>query len=119
MTALPFASLFFDGTFDTPLSESKASTLKNALEAVRLAPSAVNKQPWRAVVDGDTVHFFEKRSKGHAGDDGWDLQKVDLGIALCHFELAAQSCGLQSVFTVCDPAIALPENTRYIASYRV
>ena len=72
-----------------------------------------------AVVDGDTVHFFEKRSKGHAGDDGWDLQKVDLGIALCHFELAAQSCGLQPVFTVCDPAIALPENTRYIASYRV
>jgi len=118
-TRLPFTDLFFGGSFETPLTPEAAGRLQTPLEMVRLAPSAVNKQPWRAVVDGDTVHFFEKRSKGYRKDDGWDLQKVDLGIALCHFELAAQSCGLHPVFTLCDPAIALPENTFYIASYRI
>ena len=38
-----FSELFFDGSFDRPLWPENAGQLRAALEAVRLAPSAVNK----------------------------------------------------------------------------
>ncbi len=78
-----FSELFFDGRFDRPLSED--TPYRDALEMVRWAPSAVNKQPWRVVIDGPKAHFYEKKSKGFADAGGWDLQKVDMGIALYHF----------------------------------
>jgi multiple sugar transport system permease protein len=81
-TRLDFGALFFDKALNVPLTPEAAGRLAEPLEMVRRAPSAVNKQPWRAVVDGDKVHFFEKRSKGYVDASGWDLQKVDLGIAL-------------------------------------
>lgn len=112
-----FAKLFFEGSFDKALSLEKAGKLKDILEAVRLAPSAVNKQPWRLVLCGDKVHFYEKRSKGYVSADGWDLQKVDMGIALAHFELAANACGLETAFNVEDPGIPMDSDTAYIATY--
>ena len=42
----PEAELFFADSFATPFVETDAK-LKEALMAVRLAPSAVNYQPWR------------------------------------------------------------------------
>ncbi len=115
-TRLPFGELFFDGAFESPLSPEKAGKLKEALECVRLAPSAVNKQPWRVAVCGDRVHFFEKKGKMRSGE-GWDVQKVDLGIALCHFALAAQECGLRAVFQQADPGFSVDETMHYIATY--
>ena len=61
----PFEALFFDGDFDTPLSAEKAGSLREPLERVRLAPSAVNRQPWRVLVGGGCVHFYKKGSKGY------------------------------------------------------
>lgn len=114
-----FGEIFFDASFDAPLTEQKAGALLPALEAVRLAPSAVNKQPWRAVVCGDKVHFYEKRSKGYVSGDGWDLQMIDLGIALAHFELAAQESGLVVRLELAEPALANPEQMQYVATYTV
>lgn len=114
---LAFEKLFFDGGFETPLTEEKAGALKDVLEAVRLAPSAVNKQPWRVVICGDKAHFYEKRSKGYVSGEGWDIQKIDMGIALCHFELAAKECGLDAAFEIADPGLRLADDTVYIASY--
>lgn len=54
-----------------------------ALEAVRLAPSAVNKQPWRIVHDSEGFHFYLERSLKKTEE--CDMQRVDLGIALYHF----------------------------------
>lgn len=116
---LQFGSLFFDGSFDHPLAQSGAGSLLDTLEAVRLAPSAVNKQPWRVVVCGDKAHFYEKRSKGFVDKSGWDLQKIDLGIALCHFELAALESGYNVSFIIDDPALRHPEDMQYIASFVV
>ncbi len=113
----PFETLFFDGSFDTPLTRETAGKLYDALEAVRLAPSAVNKQPWRAVVCGDNVHFYEKRNKGYVSENGWDLQKIDLGIALSHFELVAKESGFAPTLTISEPAIATEPDTFYIATY--
>lgn len=114
---LPFSALFFDGSFERPLTEEAAGRLSGALEAVRLAPSAVNKQPWRVVLAGETAHFYEKRSRGY-GDGAWDIQKIDLGIALCHFELGAAELGVKAGFEIADPGIKVPEDTGYIASFR-
>ena len=111
-----FGELFFDGDFGSPLTEEKAGKLKEPFEAVRLAPSAVNKQPWRVILDGDHAHFYEKRSKGYDTGD-WDIQKIDMGIALCHFELAAKECGLEAAFEIADRKTPVGDDTRYIASY--
>lgn len=115
---LDFGRLFFDGNFETPLTEEKAAGLKETFEAVRLAPSAVNKQPWRLVLDGKRVHFFEERSRGYDSGE-WDLQKIDMGIALCHFELAAKECGLDVKFEIADPFLRIGTDMRYIASFLI
>ncbi|MBR3438247.1 MAG: nitroreductase [Clostridia bacterium] len=76
--------LFFDRDFQTPL-KTQDKTILDALEAVRLAPSAVNMQPWRIVADGSRYHFFLSHKKGYDANADWDIQAVDMGIALCHF----------------------------------
>ena len=48
-TRMPFAELFFRDSFQQPLEEKDAGIWKTALDMVRLAPSATNKQPWRAM----------------------------------------------------------------------
>ena len=114
----PFSDLFFDGSFDKPLPAERAGQWQIALEAVRLAPSAVNKQPWRAVVCGDRVHFYETRGKVRVNVD-WDIQRIDIGIAMCHFALAAEECHIPVSFLLEDPGLAVPANTVYIATCAV
>lgn len=116
---LPFETLFFDGTFGVPLTEEKAGNLAGVLEIVRWAPSAVNKQPWRVVADGDAAHFYLKRTKGFISEAAGDMQKIDLGIALCHFALAAQESGIDTDFRINDPGMKTEADTEYIASYRI
>ena len=76
--------LFFEKDFSTPF-KTENQTVSQALEAVRLAPSAVNMQPWRIVADGEKYHFYISHKKGYDANADWDIQKVDMGIALCHF----------------------------------
>jgi nitroreductase len=111
-----FSDLFFDCSFERPLTADGAGKLSGMLEAVRLAPSAVNKQPWRVVVCPGTVHFYEKHGRGYVSDDGWDIQKIDMGIALCHFMIAAEVCGYEVSLEIKDPGIHSGEDTTYIAS---
>ena len=108
---LGFSELFFEGGFDTPLPES--TPWREPLEMVRWAPSAVNKQPWRVIVDGKHAHFYEKKSRGLVDATGWDLQKVDMGIALYHFTYGLNENVLSSIE---DPGISVPEGTEYIAT---
>ncbi len=114
---LPFEEVFFDGSFDAPLSKEKAGQWRDALEMVRLAPSAANKQPWRAVVKDGAVHFYLKRNKGFGKKWNLDMQQVDLGIALCHFELTAKEYNLNVSFEQNNPQIET--DAEYIASYRL
>lgn len=114
---LSFEQVAFKGSFATPMAKDEAGTLAPPLEMVRLAPSAVNKQPWRMVVTDNMVHFYLKRSKGLGGGE-LDMQKIDMGIALCHFELMAQELGLNPEFVVAEPEMADKGDMEYIASYR-
>lgn len=101
--------LFFENDFSTPLRTDDI-TIQNALEAVRLAPSAVNKQPWRIVKCGNAYHFYEKKTLGSNGA-AWDVQKVDLGIAICHFMSIAGG-----TLSVTKPDISAANDIEYIAT---
>lgn len=110
---IPFEKLFFEHDFAHPLSASHP--FAEALSMVRLAPSATNRQPWRAVVDGNTVHFYEYKTL--KGSPLGDIQKFDIGIALAHLDLTERENGHKGKFFACKPQLAAPENTHYIISY--
>lgn len=114
---LPFEEIVFAENFDTPLKKEDSDKLFLPLEMVRLGPSAVNKQPWRMVVSDGVVHFYLKRSKKFSGGKV-DMQKIDVGIALCHFELTAKDIGVDVEFLIDNPNIPTDESTEYIASYK-
>jgi len=122
----PWESLFFDERFGESLTPDRAGLYAEPLEMVRLAPSASNKQPWRIVRAGDVWHFFLQRTKGY-GEGSLlfrllhlaDLQRVDMGIAMCHFELTARELGLMGHWVIDEPAVKKPdENTEYTVSWR-
>lgn len=112
---IPFEKIFFRDTFETGLTKENAGIFADALEMTRWAPSAVNKQPWRAVVSGDTVHFYEEKTLKDSPLG--DVQKVDMGIALAHFDLTMQEDGHQGHFIEADPGLKLPADVHYIISY--
>jgi nitroreductase len=107
---LPWDRLFFDGQWGKPLSREEAGAYASPLEMVRLGPSASNKQPWRVVKDGEAWHFYLERTPGYYGGTKRllglaDLQRVDLGIALCHFELTARALELAGDWVVDEPGV--------------
>ncbi len=112
----PAEKLFFDGSLEKPLAGEKLAALAGPLELVRWAPSAVNKQPWRLIAGEDRVHFYEKKDKGYVGDATGDLQKIDVGIALCHFLLGVEDMGKTPAVTVEDPGIPISGDMEYIAT---
>ena len=48
-----------------------------------------------------------------------DIQKVDIGIALSHFDLSAQEKGMAVQFLFADPGISVPESIHYMVSCKV
>lgn len=112
-----FGEVFFDADFRTPLTVERAGKLAEPLELVRLGPSAVNKQPWRVVVTEAAAHFYVKAPKGIAGAAVGPMQKIDMGIALCHFALGMQAKGMEPAFRIDDPKLPTGGEYEYIASY--
>lgn len=114
-----FEELFFKGDYTTPLSSESSGKYSKVLEAVRLAPSASNKQPWRIFKDPDkdVFHFYlkENASYNNAFKD-IKIQNIDMGIAMCHFELVARELGLQGVWETNIPNLTSVELT-YIVSW--
>ena len=115
---LPWGTLFFKDDFSHALTQNEAGTYAFPLEMLRLAPSAANKQPWRVVQDGSTYHFYEMRSTKD-NKLGIDIQRTDLGIAACHFHLAAQEKDLAGKFVkLTEPAIQKPLHMCYLFSWK-
>lgn len=112
----PFEKLFFENSFAQGLTAKSAGQFAEALEMVRLAPSAVNKQPWRAVKCGNTFHFFKKKSKGMA-TELFDIQKIDIGIALAHFDLTLKDGGINGNFVTKELGFEVDDPLEYIISY--
>ena len=109
-TRLPWERLFFDGRLGAPLAQQAAGAYGEALEMVRLGPSASNKQPWRIVREGSRWHFYLQRTPGYRRTASLgqvpDLQRADLGIAMCHWELTVREAGLPGRWAIQEPAMA-------------
>lgn len=109
--------LFYQDDFSHPLTETEAGDYAFPLEMLRLAPSAVNKQPWRVVKEKNNCHFY----KTEAAEDTKtriDIQRVDVGIAACHFHVAALEKKLPGEFKkLTNPGIQSPEQLQYIFSW--
>ena len=143
----PWGELFFDGDFRTPLSEAGggasgsagattgagvAGPYALALEMVRLAPSAQNRQPWRVVRTGPAAqpargakpadrprfHFCRQKPAGLLSSRP-DWLRLDIGIAMAHFELTLAETGVRGRWQAADPAphLRLPRRTKYVASW--
>jgi len=101
----PWEELFFDEKPGNPLVKDKTGAFEQALESVRIGPSASNRQPWRIIREGASYHFFLQRTPGYDKMLGEiRLQEVDMGIALCHFELAAKELGIGGRWKEAKPA---------------
>jgi nitroreductase len=72
-------------------SQEWPSWVKISLEAARLAPSAVNRQPWGFEVGKDSVTVFVRNST----PDFSVSKRLDCGIAMLHIEVAALNSGIK------------------------
>jgi hypothetical protein len=114
----PWEQLFFINDFNTPLTFETAEEYTSVFEMVRLAPSASNKQPWRIILINHVFHFFEYKEPGYSNVFPYDIQRIDMGIAAAHFELAMNDLGLNGVFnTQLNKFNQLPEHTHYSFSW--
>jgi len=63
------------------------------LDALRRAPSSLNSQPWRVLVEAGTLHLYIKSrtfiTKNLLGGLT-DMNRVDAGIGLCHLKVAGE-----------------------------
>ena len=122
---LPWNKLFFAEHFGNPLSQEAAGNYAIPLSMVRRGPSASNRQPWRIVKSGAEWHFYLRRTRGYRTNKYAkflkmaDLQRVDMGIAMCHFELTARELGSSGNWRVSDPGLDLPnDETEYTISWK-
>jgi len=108
ITRKNFGELFFDNNFENPLTENNADIFATPLEMVRLAPSANNKQEWRVLLKDKILHFYKKPYPM--------FDAVDMGIALCHFELTCKEFGIDGKFEILKD---FPKNqdTEYVISW--
>jgi len=123
-TRLPWAALFYWAGSNASLDVSAAGPYATPLEMLRLAPSASNHQPWRVVQDGPAYHFYLQRTPGFGQGLPFmllglaDLQRVDMGIAMCHFELTARELGLAGQWAVRRPPLPPPGGTgEYVVTW--
>lgn len=115
---LPWSTLFFDGEWGVPMTPQSAGVYAKPLEMVRLGPSASNRQPWRILRQGRQWHFYLRRTPGYRQVGAADLQRVDMGIAMCHWALTTGELGPPGGWQVADPGLALPDAlSEYVVSW--
>ncbi|NLB20238.1 MAG: nitroreductase [Clostridium sp.] len=110
----PYGELFFRGDFATALDKTTLPLFGEALEMVRLGPSASNKQPWRVLYLDNVFHFYLEETPGYSKSFPYNIQRIDMGIAACHFELTCKEKGIDLAFSIeKEPDVKLGENMHY------
>ena len=87
------------------------------LEPVRLAPSAVNLQNWYFTGDKNAIHAYSAKPNFLRNIVGGSYYSVNMGIALCHLQLATEHLGRKIKF-VFDSSRDKnpPKNRAYVAT---
>lgn len=73
-----------------------------ALEAARLAPSAVNRQPWRFIISDKAIAVNPDKER----DTDKISRRLDCGIAMLHLELGARHAGIDGHWTYSPESVA-------------
>jgi hypothetical protein len=96
-TRLPVEQIFFQGTFDNPsLPPPKLSPV---IDAARLAPSAVNTQPWRFLWRDERLHLFVVRQNAKYGrGTNQEYRLYDGGICMANILLALEALGMEGAW---------------------
>lgn len=116
---LPWTALFFDQDPGHSLAPDEAGPFAGLFEAVRLAPSASNKQPWRIIRVDSRYRFFLCRTPGYnTSHIPVDLQVIDIGIALSHWSLMAKERGIRSVW-IQEDLRSFPEGMEYMITSQI
>jgi nitroreductase len=115
----PFDSLFYKNNYGEPFQPSDFNHLNEkpyyqALEMVRLAPSASNKQPWRVIQMENQYHFYLERSKNYP----LRFQRIDMGIAIAHFDLVVRQHSLDGVWVFKAPPLEVPSHVQYSLTWQ-
>jgi hypothetical protein len=115
----PWDDLFFNEGFSHSLQEALAEAYQTPLEMLRLAPSASNKQPWRVVMDGNGFHFYLLETPGYSNAvKAVKLQRIDMGIAMSHFDETCRELNLAGSWKVTRPSITCKDE-QYLVSWLV
>ena len=82
-----------------PIENITNDPLNNCIQAVHLAPSGMNFQPWYLKKKDNKVLFYREILKPHLAL-AYKLTRIDMGIALCHYFLACEKEGRTFNFTL-------------------
>jgi nitroreductase len=118
----PWNRLFYNSDFTQILTKEQAGLFETPIEMVRLGPSASNKQPWRLILSPDrkACHFYIHHTPNYSTALGYDMQLLDMGIAMCQFEMACDELHLEGHWKMEDPLIELPNRlTEYVVSWHL
>jgi nitroreductase len=115
----PWSKIFFENIFPTALPRETTGRYEPLLEMVRLAPSAGNKQPWRIFKEKgcNNFHFHVKFSQNSKMKVYNSFINIDIGIAICHFDLTAKDFGIEGAWEFLSPDLNTPEEFKYIISW--
>ncbi len=112
--------LFFLEDPANPLTPARVGAYASPLEMVRMAPSAGNLQPWRVIKEKEEnrFHFCLDHAASKRSYDKLGLPYIDMGIAMCHFELSATEKNLNGNWeqTLPDTLSLLPD-MEYIVTW--
>jgi nitroreductase len=104
-------------------SLSDITDIKNAdelLEPTRLAPSAVNLQNWYFTGNKNSIHAYSAKSSFLRTIVGGSYYPINMGIALCHLQLAAEHYNGKSTFAFDKTKDkSPPKNLEYIATLEI
>ena len=73
--------------------------VRMSLKAARVAPSAVNRQPWRFLIGSDSITV----SVADLNDSYGISKRLDCGIAMLHIEVASLVCGFVGKWDFFNP----------------
>ena len=68
------------------------------MELTWMAPSCMNVEPCRYVVDTHRIHIYRKKSKLLKGGKFESYQCLDVGVAMAHMDVAAHKFGFRVIF---------------------
>jgi hypothetical protein len=74
---------------------SESHEYAKVLEALRVAPSGTNRQPWRVEVDNKNLNLYMLRTPNYAKELNYDVQGLDIGIGLAHLKIALDHFGMK------------------------